>query len=181
AASAARRVVVQALGDPSAAIRLPAFENLPALGLEPSALAAEALGTGHLDLGVKALEILASGGTSAEGRRVLDEAMLSRRDDLAIEAAGLLKAREGVVPVASRALEGAHEPLRKAAVAWLADEFDKDEKARAALRKALTSRYATIREAAALALATRKDGAAFDALVALLKTAPSAQAARPYV
>jgi ParB family chromosome partitioning protein len=180
-ASAARPVLVQALGDPNAAIRLPAFENLPTLGLEPTSLAAEALGTGHLDLGVKALEILASGGTTAEGRRVLDEAMLSRRDDLAIEAAKLLTAREGVVPVASRALEGAHEPLRRAAIAWLADECDKDEKARVSLRAALSSRYAAIREATALALATRKDLAAFDALVALLKVAPKPDVARRYV
>ncbi|WP_165067092.1 HEAT repeat domain-containing protein [Paludisphaera rhizosphaerae] len=177
-ASAARPVLVQVLGDPNAAIRIPAFECLPVLGMEPTTLAAEALATGHVDLGVKALEILAAGGSTAEGRRVLDEAMLTRRDDLAIEAAKLLIAREGTTPVATRALEGAHEPLRKAAVAWLADEAEKDEKARVSLRAALSSRHAPVREAAAMALAARKDASAFDALVALLKAAPDANAAR---
>ena len=180
-ASAARPVLVQVLGDPNAAIRLPAFESLPALGMDSAALAAEALGTGHIDLGVKALEILAAGGATAEGRRVLDEAMLSRRDDLAIEAARLLIVREGIVPVASRALEGAHEPLRKAAISWLADEYDRDEAARAPLRAALSSRYATIRESAAMALANRKDASAFDALVELLKQSPTPDVARRYV
>lgn len=180
-ASAARPVLVQVLGDPNAAIRVPAFEQLLGLGMEPAALAAEALETGQLDLGVKALELLASGGATAEGRRVLDEAMRSRRDDLAIEAARLLMAREGVAPVATRALEGTHEPLRMAAVSWLVDAYDKDETARTSLRAALSSSYATIREAAAMALATRRDTAAFDALVALLKAAPSPEVARRYV
>ncbi|AMV40466.1 HEAT repeat domain-containing protein [Planctomyces sp. SH-PL62] len=180
-ASAALPVLVQVLGDPNAAIRLPAFESLPELGLDPTALAAEALGTGHLDLGVKALEILASGGSAAEGRRVLDEAMLTRRDDLAIEAARLLMANEGVAAVAGRALEGSHEPLRRAAVAWLADESDKNEKAREALRRALGSRHPSVREAAAMALSTRKDATAFDALVEGLRAATEPAAARRFI
>jgi ParB family chromosome partitioning protein len=94
--------------------------------------------------------------------------MLARKDDLAIEAGKLLAARRGLVAVASRALEAAHEPLRIQAVNWLATESDKDPFARDALRGALTSRYLAVREAAALALATRKDPAAFEALVALL-------------
>lgn len=181
AADSARPVLVQALGDPNAAIRLAAFEALPALGVEPAALAAEALGTGYLDLGVKALEILASGGTTAEGRRVLDAAMLSRRDDLAVEAARLLMAREGAAAVASRALEGVHEPLRKLAVSWLVDEYDRGTDARESLRAALSSRYESIREAAALALAAKKDASAFDALVGLLKAAPNQESARRYI
>ncbi|WP_165247641.1 HEAT repeat domain-containing protein [Paludisphaera soli] len=178
AAEPVRPVLVQALGDPNAAIRLAAFEALPHLGVEPAALAAEALGTGHLDLGVKALEILASGGATAEGRRVLDAAMLSRRDDLAIEAARLLMGREGIAPVASRAIEGAYEPLRKAAVSWLLDEYDKGEEARKALRAALSSRHETVREAAAMALAAKKDPSAFEALVDLMKAAPCPEIAR---
>jgi len=177
-APAARQAFIQVLGDPNAAIRLPAFEGLPALGLDAASLAAEALGTGHLDLGVKALEVLAAGGTTAEGRRVLDEAMLARRDGLAVEAARLLIAREGVTAVAARALEAAHEPMRRAAVGWLAEEADKDEKARDALRKALASRHDAVREAAAVALAGRKDPAAFEALAALLKEAVDPAAAR---
>ncbi len=172
AADAARQVLVQALGDPNAAIRIPAFEALPSLDLDAATLAAEALGTGHLDLGVKALETLAAGGTTNEGRRVLDQAMLTRRDDLAAEAARLLIAREGAAPVAGRALEAAHEPLRLLAVSWLVDQYEKDPSARDLLRGALKSRHAAIREAAALRLATKKDPEAFDALVTFLGAAP---------
>jgi ParB family chromosome partitioning protein len=178
AASAVRPVLVQALGDPNAAIRLPAFEALLSLGMSQASLAAEAIGTGHVDLGVKALEMLASGGTTAEGRRVLDEAMLTRRDDLATEAARLLIVHEGVVPVSGRALEAAHEPLRDQAVSWLAEAAGKEKAARDLLKTALASRYAKVREAAAVGLANLKDSAAFDALVALLKSAPKAVVAR---
>ncbi len=92
---AARPVFVQALGDPNQAVRLQAFEHLQALGVAPAALAAEALATGHTDLGVKGLELLSGGGSEPEGRAVLERAMLSRKDDLAIEAARLLIARRG--------------------------------------------------------------------------------------
>ncbi len=112
---------------------------------------------------------------------MLDSAMLSRRDDLATEAAKLLIAREGPAPVAARALDAAHEPLRRLAVSWLIDEFDKAPEAKDSLRKALKSRYPEVREAAAFGLAGKKDLAAFDALVGLLKDAPKSDAARPYV
>ena len=71
--------------------------------------------------------------------------------------------------MAGAALEAAHEPLRRQAVAWLAAEYDKDAgRPGAAPPGAWTSRYQKVREAAALELATKKDPAAFDALVALL-------------
>ena len=63
--------------------------------------------------------------------------MLTRKDDLATEAAKLLIARRGVAAVAGRALEAAHEPLRRQAVAWLAAEYEKDPAARDRLRQAL--------------------------------------------
>jgi ParB family chromosome partitioning protein len=170
-ATAARPVLVQALGDPNQAVRLQAFEHLQALGLEPAALAVEALATGHTDLGVQGLQLLAGGGSDAEGQAVLEQAMLSRPDDLAIEAAKLLIARRNVTSVAARALEAANETLRKQAVAWLAAEYDKDETARDQLRKALQSRYLEVRRTAALELATKKDPVAFPALVQLLADA----------
>src|SRR5206468_505648 len=66
------------------------------------------------------------------------------------------------------------EPMRLQAVAWLAAEYDKDEAAKSALREALTSRYQKVRETAAVELATKRDPAAFDALVGLLASAPDA-------
>jgi ParB family chromosome partitioning protein len=177
AASSARPVFVQALGDPNQAVRLLAFEHLGALGMPPAELAGEALATGHTDIGVKGLELLSGGGTAAKGQAVLERAMLSRKDALAIEAARLLIAHLGTVAVAGKALEASHEPMRTQAISWLAAEEKDAEAARGLLRRALGSKYREVREAAALALATRKDPAAFEALVKLLEGAgqPSPQ------
>src|SRR5262249_36254552 len=164
-------VLVQALADPNQAVRLQAFDQLAALGLDADALGAAALGAGHTDVGVKGLEALAGGGRSAQGQAVLEEALRTRTDDLAVEAAKLLAARRGLVPVAGLALNAAHEPLRRQAVGWLAEEYDKDPAARDLLRQAAQSRHRKLVEAAAWALAVRKDAAAFDALVRLLRAA----------
>jgi ParB family chromosome partitioning protein len=167
-------VFVQALGDPNQAVRLQAFEHLQTLGMDPAALGAEALEAGHTDLGVKGLEVLTAGGSSAEGQAVLERVLLARKDDLAIEAAKLLMTQRGVVPVARRALEAANEQLREQAIAWLAAEYDKDAGAKNELRQALESCYQKVREAAARELATKKDPAAFDALVKQLHEAQDA-------
>ena len=76
--------------------------------------------------------------------------MLNRRDDLATEAAKLLRDRQQPVAVARRALAAAHEPLRRQAVAWLAADYERDPAARDALRHALQSRYPEVREGAAV-------------------------------
>jgi ParB family chromosome partitioning protein len=170
-AAAARPVFVQALGDPNQAVRIQAFEQARAVGLGDSELAAEALASGHVDLGVKGLELLAGAGDDAGGAAVLERAMMTLTGDLATEAAKLLIGRRGPVAVASRALEAVHPPLRSEALHWLAAEYDKEPAARDALRAALSSRYQAIREGAAFALADRKDPAAFEPLVAILKNA----------
>ncbi len=177
-ARSALPVFVQALGDPNQAVRSQAFEQAQTLGMPPSSLAAEALASGHVDLGVQGLELLAGGASEAEGQAVLEQAMLARKDDLAIEAAKLLLARLGPVAVGTRALEAANERLRREGVAWLAAEYDKDPAAREPLRRALGSRYASIRESAAFELATKKDTAAFEALVGLLTTSNEPKAQR---
>jgi ParB family chromosome partitioning protein len=176
-ARSALPVFVQALGDPNQAVRSQAFEQAQALGMPPSSLAAEALASGSVDLGVKGLELLTGGASEAEGQVVLEQAMLGRKDDLALEAARLLIARLGPVTVGTQALEAANERLRREGVTWLAAEYDRNPAAREPLRQALQSRYSAIREAAAFELATKKDPAAFDALVGLLaaSTDPKAQ------
>jgi ParB family transcriptional regulator, chromosome partitioning protein len=164
-----RPVLVQALGDPNQAVRLQAFDQLAALGMDADTLGAAALGAGHTDVGVRGLEKMAGGGTSAEGQAVLEEALRTRTDDLAAEAAKLLAARRGIVAVAGLALGAAHEPLRKQAVDWLAAEYDQSPEARDMLRQALQSRHRKVVSAAAFALAVKKDPEAFDALVKLLR------------
>src|SRR5262249_24750597 len=79
--------LMQTLGDSSQDIRMQAFEQLQALGMDRTTLGAEALETGHIDLGVRALELLAGGASAAEGQAVLENALLTRKDDLALEAA----------------------------------------------------------------------------------------------
>jgi ParB family chromosome partitioning protein len=167
--AAARPVLVQALSDPNQAVRLQAFDQLAALGMDADTLGAAALGAGHTDVGVRGLEKLAGGGTSAEGQAVLEEALRNRTDDLATEAAKLLANRRGLVPVAGIAVGAAYEPLRRQAVDWLAGEYDQSPAARDLLRQALQSRHRKVVANAALALAVKKDAAAFPALVQLLR------------
>jgi ParB family chromosome partitioning protein len=173
-AKAAQPVFIQALGDPNQPVRLQAFEHLLALGTDRTTLGAEALEAGHTDLGIKGLELLAGSAAAGEGDAVLERVLLARTDNLAVEAAKLLIARRGPVPVASKALEAAFENLRGQAVDWLAAEYDKDEAAKEQLRHALASRYWKVRHRAALELATKKDAAAFEALVRMLASADDA-------
>ena len=142
---AARPVLIQALGDPNQPVRLQAFDHLLALGTDPARLGEEALEAGHTDLGVKGLELLSStaGGETGGGNAVLERAMLGRTDDIANAAANLLAARQGLVPVATSALAAAHEPLRKQAVLWLVEEYDRSPEAQQALRGARVAVRAT--------------------------------------
>jgi ParB family chromosome partitioning protein len=169
--AAIRPVLIQALADPNQAVRVQAFEQLKALGVDADTLGAAALGAGHTDVGIKGLEAMAGGGKSAEGQAVLEEAMLTRTDDLAVEAAKLLAQRRGLVPVAGVALGAAHDALRRQAVTWLTSEYDKSPEAKEFLHQALTSRYRATMAASAFELALKKDPAAYDALVKLLRWA----------
>jgi ParB family chromosome partitioning protein len=171
----ARPILAQSLTDPNGAVRLQAFDHLLALGVPTAELGAEALEAGFTDLGVKGLE-LQTGGNAGEGDEVLERVLLTRTDDLAIEAAKLLVKSQKLVPVATVALDAVHEQMRTAAVDWLADEYSGSADAQVALRKAVGSRYRNVREQAAFALALKKDPAAFDVLAALLKGAVDAGA-----
>jgi ParB family chromosome partitioning protein len=166
---AAVPVFVQALGDPIQAVRMQAFEQLRALGMDSAALGAEALEAGHTDLGVRGLELLTDAASAEQGQLVLEQVMLTRKDQLATEAALLLMKQRGQVPVAKLALDVAHEELRNHGVYWLAGEYDRDDTAKQHLHAALESRYRQVRHRAAFALAEKKDAAAFGALQGFLK------------
>jgi ParB family chromosome partitioning protein len=167
--AAAQAVCVQALGDPNQPVRLQAFEALPALGMDNAALGAAAIETGHRDLGIKGLELLADGASKAEGEAVLEQVMLTRRDPLAKEAAKLLMTRRPKIAVMQQALGAAHEDLRQEAIAWIAAEYEQSSDAQHALRQALESRYQKVRLVAAITLGMKKDARAFDALVKSLQ------------
>ncbi|HEX8912881.1 MAG TPA: HEAT repeat domain-containing protein, partial [Humisphaera sp.] len=184
-ARAARSVFTQALRDPAQPVRMQAFDQLLALGADTDQLGSDALESGHTDVGVRGLELLSGtgkgGSASAAGAAVLEQAMLARDDALALEAAGLLVAARGVAAVASAALGAAHEPVRLHGVALLVANFETIPDAAARLRAALTSRHFKVREAAAYALAQKKDPAAFDALVAMLADATDEARQAPVV
>ncbi len=171
AARSARPILTQALGDPNQPVRMQAFEHLLALNLDKTALAADTLEAGHTDLGVKGLELLTDGTTGTDGDAVLERVLLSRTDDLAVEAAKLLAKKKGQVAVAAISLDAVSDKLREQAVAWLAAEYDKSADSQKHLRRAVESRYRHVRQAAAIELATKRDPAAFDVLAAMLKEA----------
>lgn len=170
-ARAAQPVLAQAMGDPNQAVRTQAFEHLQALGMEKAQLGAEALEAGYTDLGVKGLQLLTDGASAKKGEAVLERVMLARSDDLAIEAAKLLRERRGKIPVAQKALDSVYEPMRLQAVEWLASEYEGNADAQKSLRGALDSRYRKVREKAAFELATKKDASAYDALAKFLREA----------
>ena len=165
----AQSVFVQALGDPNQDVRLQAFKQLKALGMDTSDLGAEALRVGHTDLGVEGLELLIADSDQQHTQSVLEQAMLSRTDELAIEAAKLLMEHTSKVAVATRGLNASFGKLRSQSVRWLAEVCDQDEAAKSALREALNSGYRVVRTGAAIELAKKKDTFAFEALVELLK------------
>ena len=147
-------------------------------------LGAEAVETGHTDLGVKGLHLITEAATPAAGRKVLEEVMSSRTDDLAREAARILRENHDPVEIAALALEAAWDTLRLQAVHWLSadyqpeagenDQTPRSMQAQKQLAAALGSRYRPVRKAAAIELARKKDAAAFEALVELLKETPTA-------
>ena len=57
------------------------------------AAGAEALETGHTDLGIKGLELLGTSAKGGQGDQIIEKVMLTRGDNLAVEAAKLLVAR----------------------------------------------------------------------------------------
>jgi ParB family chromosome partitioning protein len=171
---AAQPVLAQAMGDPNQPVRTQAFEHLQALGMDKATLGGEALEAGYTDLGVKGLELLTDGTSAKKGEAVLERVMLARSDDLAIEAAKLLRDRRNKIEVAKKALDSVHEPMRLQAVEWLAAQYEESADAQKFIRGALESRYRKVREKAAFELAGKKDPAAYDALARFLAEAKEA-------
>jgi ParB family chromosome partitioning protein len=170
AMDAVRPVLLLALGDPAQPVRKLAFESLASLGMPSAELGAEALAVGQRDVGVLGLSLLAGDkGAGAARKKVLEQVFLGNTDGLEEEARKLLLETEAPEAVHGMGLEARAESARDASVLGLAALHGKSEKAAKALRAALGSRFAHVRERAALELATKKDAVAFDALVALLR------------
>jgi ParB family chromosome partitioning protein len=159
-----------ALADRDVAVRKTAFESLQGLGIAAADLAAEAISVGARDMGVAGLRLLAESGKGKEGAAVLERVYLANTDGLEVEAGKLLAESKGWTEVHAAGLGAKSAAVRDEGVRGLAREYDKDEKAQAALRKALASPFEHVRDGAALELGRKKDAAAFDALSAMLRT-----------
>ncbi len=176
-ADAERQAVIDAvipgLSDPDSSVRRAAFEALTGLELDANQLAGEALATGTTDMGSAGLKLLSEKG----GDKVLITVAMERTDRLAEVALGLLVERDK--PIA-KMIDAASKAVRTSAVTALAKNYD-DSKAKKALIGALKSAHAEVRLGAAQALARRRDKAAFDPLVALLRSADQGQAIKALV
>ena len=164
-----RPVMIQSLGDPNQAVRTLAFEKLETLKVDADTRAFLAIESGHADLAVAGMQLLTRDAKLDNVRKILSDVILTRTDSLAFEAARLFTEKINKTEAASVAVESPADMLRVAAVSWLADEYDKDEKTKKLLRAALKSKYLNVKKQAAIGLASKQDNEAFDALVALLK------------
>lgn len=170
AADEVKPILLLALGDPAREVRKLGFDSLAALGVPSAELGAEALAVGQRDVGVLGLGLLAGEkGAAAARRKVLEQVLLGNTDGLEDEAAKLLVEIDGPDAVFTAGLEARAEALRERSVAELAARYGEAEPARKALRGALSSRFTHVRERAAVELAAKKDAAAFDALVGMLR------------
>jgi ParB family chromosome partitioning protein len=171
-ADAVRPILLLALGDPAQPVRKLAFDSLAATGMPPAELGAEALSVGQRDVGVLGLALLSSaGGDKGEARRkVLEQVFLGNTDGLEEEAGKLLAEIDGWEAVHALGIGARAQPARERSVAGLAALYDKSEGARKALRGALKSSFGHVRERAAIELGGKKDAAAFEALVGMLRS-----------
>ncbi len=160
-------VLVPALSDRAADVRLGAFAGLKSLGFDPTRLAAEALASGRRDVAVAGLTLLADE-AGAAGDTVLGEVIDHDTTGLAAEAAALLGQRTSPAAGWIRALDGRDPQVRRSAISHLADLADRDAAALAGLRGALESRFVEIRYEAARRLALKGDAAAYETLVTAL-------------
>jgi ParB family chromosome partitioning protein len=161
-----RNILLLGLGDPAQNVRERAFDGLLGLNVDHDTISTEALSTGHADMGLRGLELLAGSGG---GNELLEKTLLDSTNGLERQAAKLLAERIGEVGVHKLGVGAAREGLRADSVRGLSRAYS-DADAANALRDAAQSRFDDVRQIAAQELATHKDPAAFEPLAALAKS-----------
>ncbi|MBK9368365.1 MAG: HEAT repeat domain-containing protein [Deltaproteobacteria bacterium] len=161
-------VMVLALSDPMAPVRITALNALQRLGMEPARLGAEALAASHQDVGALGMRVLAEQAGGDAAVNILRRVALERTDGMQTPAANLIAERQGEVVAGRLVLDARDANLRQQGLAWLAKMAPTEPAAVDALRAALGSRHAEVRLGAARRLAERRDGAAWDLLVKVL-------------
>lgn len=165
-----RPVIIQALSDDNQQVRLLAFGKLADLQLSPELQAEAAIESGRNDLAIEGLTLLASAKGDG-GQKILEQVITTRSDGLSLTAATLLRKMSGTVAASAAGLESPNAGARIASVRWLAEDYDSEPKAKAALAEACQSRDTDVRVEAALALTRKRDSAAFPVLLRELQDA----------
>lgn len=170
-------VLLTALGDSTRRVRERAFETLVKLQTDVDRLSIAAVESGQSDMGLLGLELITKDAGKAESARVLEQVMLSRTDDLAVEAMKLLREHHDPVRTAKLALDAALPNLGVASVNWLAAAVVDTElpaKTRSAAEKELIAatkcRQRALQVLAAESLARRQHKVACETLGELLQT-----------
>ena len=170
--SAARPVLIQALGDNNQAVRMLAFEQLAQVGVEDEARAAAAIECGHKDLAVEALKLLTQE-AGKKGQSVLEDIVRTHDDDLAVEALLQLLRMTDLTTAGRVGVASPHTKTRMVAVGWLATAYTEHDEAKQALVAAYDSPHQDLRREAAVSLALNKDERAFEMLNEQLPVAPT--------
>jgi len=163
-------VFIQVLGDPNAEMRDYALVLLKYFNVDTQIISSECLETGHSDLGIEALKMLTEGGSLKQGQAILEQAMLTRTDDLALEAAKLLLDNLAMLKVARQALDAVNNLVRERAIDWLSEDYD-NPKVKKLLYSVLTSRYAETRAHCISVLVVKKDSMVLPSLILSLQQA----------
>jgi ParB family chromosome partitioning protein len=158
-------VLTQTAGDPNQLVRQLAFDELKTLDVGDEQRAAIAIETGHRDLAVAGLTLLTSSGKKATQIELLTNVILTRNDEIALEAANLLKNLMDEVKVAEICFDSPYMQLPVIATSWLSASFDSSDAAKKVIRSlAMESENQNVRFRAVRTLVSAKDKQAFDAL-----------------
>ena len=158
-------VLTQTTGDRYTEIRKFAFEQLAELGVSDDRRAAIAIGARHRDLAVTGLELLQSSATKAEQKKLLQKIILGRNDEIAFEAARLLKQQMDEVKVCELCFDSPYMKLPAIATSWLAALYDSSPAAKKLLQSlAMDSEDFDVRRTAVATLVNNNDEMAYDCL-----------------
>jgi ParB family chromosome partitioning protein len=169
-----QRVLLASLGDASQEVRQRAFDALVTLSAEVSLLSTEALSTPWMDMGSRALSLLAER-AGADGTELLKDAMWTKTGGLEEEAFKLLVEQAGATQTNLWALASQSASMRQRALQTLVKAYETDPAAKQGVHDALRSRFEDVRYSAAGALAHKNVAEAYNVLIEQLASTTPAQ------
>ena len=149
-------VVTHTCGDPILDVRMCAFETLKEMGVDDTVRAQIGIDSGHFDLGKLGLDLLGAG-TAKDRQAMLKQTILTRSDNIAVEAANRLKQEIGATKVSEICFDSPNIPLPVRSVSWLGEDYDSQPAAVKKLRQLAKDAADAIRSRAISVLVTHKD------------------------